>query len=70
MDEKITVQTIPCVHCHKKGEVVVNAAEFIRWNEGEECIQDAIPSADADTREQLITGTHPECWEKLFGKEE
>ena len=32
-------------------------------------IQDALPELDADKREQLITGTCPSCWTRMFGEE-
>jgi hypothetical protein len=33
-------------------------------------IQDAVKSLDKDLREQMITGTHPDCWLEMFGEEE
>jgi len=33
-------------------------------------VQDAFPNLSAGDREQIITGTHPECWSNLFGKAE
>jgi hypothetical protein len=32
--------------------------------------QNAFPHMSDGEREMLITGTHPECWEKLFPPEE
>lgn len=29
-------------------------------------VQDAFPTMPADKREQLLTGTHPGCWIKIF----
>lgn len=33
-------------------------------------VQDAFPTLTRDEREVIITGTHPECWDKLFGEDE
>jgi hypothetical protein len=29
-------------------------------------VQDAFPEMSPDEREMLITGTHPECWDKMW----
>lgn len=65
---KAKVVTPPCVYCHKRGEVEVDLDEFVKWENSDLNIQDAMPSVTDDVREQLITGTHPECWIKLFGE--
>lgn len=70
MSELASVMTPPCPLCHKRGFVKVDAVEYLKWQDSDLNIQDAMPSADADTREQLISGTHPECWNKLFGEDE
>ena len=36
------------------------------WQAGE-LIQNAMPNLDADSREQLISGTCPKCWDEMFG---
>ena len=33
-------------------------------------IQDAWPESTAEQREQVISGTHPECWNEMFGEED
>jgi hypothetical protein len=38
---------------------------FTEWRAGA-FIQQAWPEADAGTRELLISGTHPACWEELW----
>lgn len=65
----VVVNTIACPYCGLKGKVTVNRIEFENWESGDECIQNAMPSADVDTREQLISGTHPACWNKIFPPE-
>lgn len=65
----ITFNTPKCCVCKQEGLVRIPESEFRAWKNGA-LIQDAMPTTDADTREQIITGTHKECWDKLFGKEE
>lgn len=38
--------------------------------EAGEPIQVALPDRPSDFREMLITGTHPECWNRIFGEED
>jgi hypothetical protein len=33
-------------------------------------VQDAFPKMSASLREQIITGTHPECWDQMMPKED
>jgi hypothetical protein len=33
-------------------------------------IQDAFPDLDLESREQLISGTHSECWDKMMKGDE
>lgn len=57
---------VNCPFCKKTAQVAVNAAEFEDWQAGE-LIQNAMPNLDADSREQLISGTCPKCWDEMFG---
>lgn len=69
-NEVITVKCNPCVMCNKSAEVKVPLHGFTLWQSGE-LIQKAMPQLSADDRELLITGTHSDCWERLFaGSEE
>ena len=54
-----------CRVCHQLAIVEVPREQFIAWRNGE-LAQLAFPQLSADEREMLISGTHPECWEKLF----
>jgi hypothetical protein len=40
-----------------------------KWKDGA-LIQDAFPEVDKETRELIISGTHPACWQKMFGDAE
>lgn len=67
-----------CPYCRKPSEIVVDADRYERWQEGKRRgesaaisgIQVIFPDLTADEREVLISGTHPECWDRLFPPEE
>lgn len=62
-----------CPVCNKGGTVEIpieKLSEVNRWRVRRHVfIQDLLPELDADQREMLISGTHPECWKELFGEE-
>ena len=65
------VMTKPCRMCGNNGWVFgVDSRGYMRWNDGEADIQDALPGLDADQRELLMSGTHAHCWEQMWGKED
>lgn len=65
-----------CFDCGKKTNVEVTEAEFDRYQAfkqglpGPRHIQDVFPDWSADQREMLLSGTHPECWDRMFGDED
>lgn len=63
------LDTPKCFWCEQGGTVVVDPTEYIAYLNGDH-IQDAFRSASADIREQILTGTHPECWEEMFSGDE
>lgn len=65
----VHVQTRRCVHCGKTGEVVMPRQAFERFEAGEH-VQAAWPQGSAGEREQLINGTHPDCFEAMFPPDE
>ena len=66
----VTVETKRCMHCGELGELQVTS-EGLSLRAAGAYIQDAFPELSAPLREQLITGTHPECWDEMFnGAEE
>jgi len=67
--DKYVIETKPCLHCKQTGQVEIFTQELFYLNQGMH-IQDAVKSLDKDYREQMITGTHPKCWIKMFGEEE
>lgn len=58
-----------CPVCGEQVEVEVAVEEYNMWHGGA-LIQNVWPHWTAEQRELLISGTHPACWEKLFGEEE
>ena len=69
IDETYIVETPTCGWCDKGGAVEVPAVGFFARQLGA-AIQDAYPDLDKSLREQLMTGTHPSCWNKMFGGHE
>lgn len=59
------VTTYPCVMCGKPSQFVLEANKIMAVMEGE-FVQNAFPFMPADQRETLISGTHGECFDKLF----
>ena len=64
---KQTYTTKPCIHCHKAGTVELHMDDVLAWHRGR-LAQQAFPYLEADEREQVISGTHPACWELMFGQ--
>jgi hypothetical protein len=54
-----------CSVCGESTTVLTDPNGFIRWSEGE-LVQNAFPELSKEDREILISGTHSECWNKLF----
>lgn len=61
----IVVKTPRCIECGKTGEVAVHRDSYFAWKNGA-LIQEVMPELSSDKREMLMTGTHPECWTKMF----
>jgi hypothetical protein len=64
--ELVTVETKRCMHCGETGQLEVSSNGLAMRQAGA-YVQDSFPELSAPLREQLITGTHPECWEEMFG---
>jgi hypothetical protein len=61
------IETRRCFHCGEHGYLEL-PIEGIAKYEGGAFVQDAFPDLDRALREQIISGTHPECWNKMFGQ--
>jgi hypothetical protein len=57
-----------CYYCHEENVIIVNVNDLTFWQSGE-FIQDAFPYLNANQRELIKTGIHPECWDKMLGNE-
>lgn len=68
-EDTLRVTTPVCLVCGKAGSVRVRRNEYERWVGGE-LIQRAFPAMPIQAREMLCSGTHPECWDQLFGDDE
>ncbi len=63
----ITYQTKPCPYCHHTSNIQLDEDKLQAWRQGEH-VQNVWPEKSADNRELLITGTHPKCWDEMFGE--
>lgn len=66
---KTLFPTRECQWCGKTGTVEVTTQEFIAMAQGAP-IHEALPNMTREYREQIISGTHPPCWEAMFGRME
>lgn len=64
--ETITVTTPTCHVCGKTGSVTVPLAGLEAWEAGD-LIQVAFPDLHRALREQIKTGSHPECFQRMIG---
>lgn len=58
-----------CLFCGEFEALSLDPELYARWQGGEH-VQDVWPDWTKGQRELLITGTHPECWDKAFGPDE
>jgi hypothetical protein len=68
-DTLITITTRKCFHCGCAGELTVSESGIAAYNRGES-VQVAFPELDRTLREQIISGTHPACWDAMFALDE
>lgn len=65
----ITILTKTCVVCGQGGSLQVWETDWERYRNGA-YVQDAFPDLLPPAREQIIAGTHPACWVKIFGEDD
>ena len=58
-----------CVWCGKTGIVGVDAQELYAYLRGD-AAQEALKSLTIELKEQIISGTHPECWDRYMDIDE
>lgn len=54
-----------CEFCSEEYFILLNNTDFADWTNGKYA-QDVWPHLNAGEREMIISGTHPECWDKMF----
>ena len=60
----ILMRTQICSICNKGGFVEVSSEGYTARKKGA-LIQEAFPELDKSLREQIVSGTHPKCWESM-----
>jgi hypothetical protein len=69
----IKLNTGVCLHCGQNGFIEMSEDDYtqgmIAYKQGS-FVQQAFPNLCADQREQIISGTHPECWLEMFQEKE
>lgn len=60
---------IKCHDCGKTYCLKVEAADYLRYLNKTEVIQDIFPYIEPPLRELLVSGTCPRCWRVVFGGE-
>ncbi len=67
MDQRTTTVVTPaCWDCGRRTAMRVPLKGYNEWTMDGQPIVLAFPDMPADEREQLISGTHPKCWDRLF----
>ena len=67
MGSHVTIQK-HCMVCGKSATTKVDRDSYFDWINGK-LAQDAFPDLSAGEREKIISGTHPECFDQLYGEE-
>jgi hypothetical protein len=58
-----------CYHCGESNEIILDFTAFMRWYNGDGLIQDIWPNLTGDERELILSGIHPECWNRMFAQD-
>lgn len=69
MSRYVAIQTKRCVRCRDYGNVTVWEDDYKRYINGA-LAQDAFADLLPPIREQIVSGTHPDCWLELFGDDD
>ena len=67
------LHTPVCFHCHKDGSVIIEATDeqLDEWcSSNRRHVQFIFPELSAEIREQMISGTHPVCWDEMMGNDD
>ena len=58
------MRTPICFMCNKEGFVEVSSEGYMARKKGA-LVQEAFFDLDKSLREQIVSGTHPQCWESM-----
>ena len=64
-DDTVEFRTSRCPYCGKHGSVRVTVSDLARRAAGD-FVQVAFPEMPEGLREQIVSGTHPDCYDALF----
>lgn len=68
MSSYVLVNTPACIGCGHTTQLTLLRSEVDMYRKGA-YVQDAFPHMPADEREMIISGTHPTCWDRMFGED-
>ena len=71
-DDIVTVPTDKCIICSQEGTIEVIRKDWheLMWDNPRKDVKDYFPYLDKSSWEQIISGSHPKCFDDLFGEEE
>ena len=67
--DTVDVTTKECMMCGETSTVKMLSHHYLEWQNGG-LIDRVCPEMPKETREMLISGTHPECGDKMFQEDE
>lgn len=59
-----------CVGCRGTNTIILQGEQYFDHFQRGTFVQFAFPQLDADDRELILNGWHPECWDKCMGIDE
>jgi len=66
--QDICIYTTLCHLCGVANDITLDYISYMRWYKGGGLIQDIWPNLDPDQRELIMTGIHPNCWNRMFAE--
>jgi hypothetical protein len=58
-----------CIYCKNQIAFTMTTEQYNSWKIHKNYIQNVFPHLDSSTREAMISGTHPQCWDQIFQDE-
>lgn len=69
LEELVSITTMPCFQCGKTSTLELPKEKMDELKKpGGALVQDIFPDMPASQRELLISGIHPECWDKIMSE--